>query len=204
MQITDDWDDRYRSSVTPWQDEESAPATRELVLQHVPPGQSILEIGCGRGIDSIWLAEQGYRVAACDLSATAVSQAEEKAREHGVAIDFYVADVLRDQGGLPRCQVVFDRGVFHTFTTDEGRALFAQTVANMLGTGGLWLSLAGVAPTAVEAEEAVQRREPRVTASQITRAIEPHFDVVSITRVSYGHASETDFPALACAFQRRS
>ena len=204
MQITHDWDDRYRNNNTAWEDEETAPATKQLVLQNVPPGQSILEIGCGRGVDSVWMAEQGYRVVACDVSATAVRQAETRARERGVHIDFSVADVLLDHANLPHCEVVFERGVLHTFTTDEGRALFAKTIADLLNPGELWLSLAGIAATRNETEEAAKRQEARISVSQIADVVEPYFDIVSMTRIRYGLAGgRTDFPALASVFQRR-
>lgn len=204
MQITHDWDDRYRKSTTAWEDEETAPATKQLVLQNVPLGQSILEIGCGRGVDSIWLAEQGYRVVACDVSAAAVRQAKAKAREGAVHSDFHVADVLRDHASLPHCEVVFERGVLHTFITDEGRALFARTIADLLKPGELWLILAGIAATRKDAEEAAKRYEPRISASQIAEAVEPYFDILSVVRVRYGFPGRrTDFPAFASVFRRR-
>lgn len=205
MQITHDWDKRYRNGTTAWDDEETAPATKQLVLQTVQPRQSILEIGCGRGVDSVWLAEQGYRVVALDVSARAIRQAEARAREHDVRIDFNVADILRDHASLPHCDAVFERGLFHTFITDDGRALFARTIADLLRPGELWLSLTGLAATRTETEEAAKRHEPRISVSQIADAVEQYFDIVSMTRVRYGFAGgRTDFPALASVLQRRS
>ena len=205
MQITHDWDERYRNGTTAWEDEETAPATQQLVLENVPRGKSVLEIGCGRGVDSVWLAKQGYRVIACDVSPTAVRQGKARARIHGVKVDFYVADILHDQAVLPHCDVVFERGVLHTFITDEGRSLFAKTIADLLNPGELWLSLAGIAATRKEADEASKRQEPRISASQIIDAVEPYFDIMSITRTDYGFAGgRTDFSAFASVLRRRS
>ncbi len=205
MQLTDEWDERYRTNTTAWEDDEVAPATKKLILPHVPPGLSILELGCGRGVDSIWLAEQGYQVVACDTAQTAIQQARARAERRGVTVDFRVADVLRQRGSLPRCQAVFERGVFHTFITDEGRALFAQVIAELLSPGHLWLSLSGIAVTPEEAAEAAERQEARVAASQIAHAVEPSFDIVSMTRTTYGFpGGPTDFPALASVFRRRA
>jgi methyl halide transferase len=205
MQLTDQWDEVYRTNTTAWEDDEVAPATMDLILSHVPPGLSILELGCGRGVDSVWLAEQGYEVVACDISPTAIGHAQERAERHGLTVDFRVADVLRDYSSLPRCKAVFERGVFHTFITDEGRVLFAQTIAELLDPGHLWLSLSGVAATPEDAAEAAERLEARVAASQIAHAVEPYFDVVSITRTTYGFpGGRTDFPAFASVFRRRA
>lgn len=55
----------------------------------VAPG-SALELGCGYGGDAIWLARQGWRVTAVDISANALERAVAHAEEAGVAarIDF--------------------------------------------------------------------------------------------------------------------
>jgi SAM-dependent methyltransferase len=204
MQLTDEWDERYRTNTTAWEDDETAPATKHLILAHVPPGLSILELGCGRGVDSTWLAEQGYAVVACDISSTAIQQARERAGRRGITVDFRVADVLRDYSSLPRCHAVFERGVLHTFIDEEGRALFAQVVARLLDPGRLWLSLSGAAAAPEEAAEAAARLEARVAASQIAHAVEPYFDILSMTRTIYGFPDgPTDFPAFASVFRRR-
>jgi hypothetical protein len=52
MQLTDDWDELYGHGRTAWDDDATSPATKDLVLQNVPAGASILEIGCGRRISS--------------------------------------------------------------------------------------------------------------------------------------------------------
>jgi cyclopropane fatty-acyl-phospholipid synthase-like methyltransferase len=205
MQLTDRWDELYQTNTTAWEDDEVAPATQHLIRAHLLPGHSVLEIGCGRGVDSVWLAEQGYQVVACDISPTAIRDAEERARRHGMKIDFRVADVLHEHTSLPRCHAVFERGVFHTFTTDAGRSRFAQVIAELLGPGQSWLSLAGLASTPEEAAEAAARLEARVSASQVARAVEPYFDVVSMTRTIYGFPrGRTDFPAVASVLRRRA
>lgn len=49
------------------------------------PGQRVLEIGCGTGEDAVWLAQRGVQVLASDASPAMLEQAQEKAREAGVA-----------------------------------------------------------------------------------------------------------------------
>jgi hypothetical protein len=149
-------------------------------------------------VDSVWLAEQGYRVCACDVSATAIRDAVGRAGRHAVTVDFRVADFLQQHHSLPRCDIVFDRGVFHTFMTDKGRAGFARVVAEYLQPEHLWLSISGAAATPGQAEEAARRLEPRLSASQLTAAVEPFFEIVSVTRTRYGFpGGVTDFPAFA-------
>ncbi|MEU0090820.1 class I SAM-dependent methyltransferase [Kribbella sp. NPDC006257] len=48
------------------------------------PAGSALDLGSGRGGDAIWLAEQGWRVTAVDISTAAVEQLLEHARAAGL------------------------------------------------------------------------------------------------------------------------
>ena len=64
------------------------------VVESLPPG-SALDLGCGEGGDSIWLARQGWRVTAVDVSATALARAAADAATAEVAdrIDFRQHDL---------------------------------------------------------------------------------------------------------------
>ncbi len=46
--------------------------------RHLQPGQSILELNCGSGIDAAYLAQQGYRVHATDISPGMLNRLETK------------------------------------------------------------------------------------------------------------------------------
>ena len=78
-QYTRDWDARFRLGDTPWEDQVVAPTSIELIREYAPVHSTVLEIGCGGGTTAIWLAEQGYRVVACDISPEAVRQARQRA-----------------------------------------------------------------------------------------------------------------------------
>lgn len=51
----------------------------DLVTQCVRPGGRILEVGCGTGVDAVWLAGHGYAVVATDPSAAMLEIARAKA-----------------------------------------------------------------------------------------------------------------------------
>lgn len=70
------------------------------VLVDVASGLSAgtaLDLGCGEGGDAVWLARQGWRVTAVDVSATALARATERAAAAGLAdrIDVQRHDITR-------------------------------------------------------------------------------------------------------------
>ncbi|RPJ53819.1 MAG: class I SAM-dependent methyltransferase, partial [Acidobacteria bacterium] len=61
------------------------PANMELrrsvwqsIAARVPPGRRVLELGCGTGEDTLFLAREGIRVLATDISAGMIDQARRK------------------------------------------------------------------------------------------------------------------------------
>jgi SAM-dependent methyltransferase len=53
------------------------------IASSLPPGDA-LDLGCGSGGDALWLARQGWRVTAVDISAVAVKRLAARARELGL------------------------------------------------------------------------------------------------------------------------
>ena len=78
----------------------------------------MLNIGCGTGMNAIWLAQRGFETVGMDIAPTAIERAREKAGRAGVAnVRFVCGDILET---LPvaRCSVdlVLDRGYFPVVT----------------------------------------------------------------------------------------
>lgn len=67
-------------------------ATLEEVLQaeYVPKSGKLLELGCGAGNITLWLAEKGYDVCGVDIAPTAIAWAQGKAKEHNIKAHFRV------------------------------------------------------------------------------------------------------------------
>jgi cyclopropane fatty-acyl-phospholipid synthase-like methyltransferase len=57
------------------------------------PGMSVLDVATGEGRNAVWLAQQGCRVSAVDISPKGVEKARRLAAEHGVEVAFELADV---------------------------------------------------------------------------------------------------------------
>ena len=78
------------------------PIEEVLSSGRFPLSGALLELGCGAGNFSVWLAQKGYTVSGIDISPTAISWAKERAAEQGVAVNFLLGNVLDLAGFVVR------------------------------------------------------------------------------------------------------
>ena len=195
-----DWNQRYTDGDVPWDTSHPDPSLLEVYAAHGLTGGRALDVGCGSGTNTRWLAEQGFAVLGIDLSPVAIDSARARLTGSEQACRFEVLDFLRaghELDGGP-FDFVFDRGCFHVFDEAEDRAAFAAHVASNLAPGGMWLSLSG----STEGPER-EHGPPRRTAIDMCAAIEPVLEIVEL-RTSWFHADLAS-PARAwnCLARRR-
>ncbi len=87
------YDEKYRAEEHYWGERPSSIA--RILFQKYPPQaeQKLLDIGCGEGRDSIFFAQNGYRVSAFDSSNEGIKKAIARACELNLSIDFFQADI---------------------------------------------------------------------------------------------------------------
>lgn len=103
----------------------------------------VLDVGCGTGELSLFLARHGHDVLGIDLSAIAIRQAKEKARWRRIAADFLVWDALdisRFGAANISFQTVVDSAMFHILG-DRERDRFIDGLGDVLASGGLYCVL---------------------------------------------------------------
>jgi ubiquinone/menaquinone biosynthesis C-methylase UbiE len=96
-------------------------------------GKTLLEIGCGIGVDSIQLAKAGFHVTAVDLTEAAIDVARRFADVRNVTIDFRTANAERLDFPDSCFDAVYSFGVLH-HTPDIERAV--DEVRRVLKPGG--------------------------------------------------------------------
>jgi 2-polyprenyl-3-methyl-5-hydroxy-6-metoxy-1,4-benzoquinol methylase len=85
------WDERYSGSDLVW----TAEANRFVAAEcSTLPTGSALDLACGEGRNSVWLAGRGWSVTGVDWSAVGLAKGEKLAAAVGVAVHWVHADVL--------------------------------------------------------------------------------------------------------------
>ena len=95
------------------------------VLPALPPGAKVLDLGCGEGRNSLFLAQKGFDVTAIDRSAAGINKLKTMAGRAGVALRPIVADIATidlDED----YDLVMAHGVLYYLTNDEWRELLLQ------------------------------------------------------------------------------
>jgi len=79
------------------------------------PGENILELNCGTGIDAQYLAEKAIHVVACDISERMIDIARQRAEDSrfGAQVEFRV--LATEELGSMKCDAPFD-GAFSNFS----------------------------------------------------------------------------------------
>ena len=141
----------------------------------------VIDIGCGTGDLSLWLAEQGRTVTGVDFLKKPLEAARQKAAARGLSVNFLQMDAVA-VGELPeRFDAVTDCGLFHTFD-DAGRTAYVGALARLLEPGSrVFLLCFADAEPGTHGPRRVSERELReafATGWQV-ETIEPaHFEVV--------------------------
>jgi 2-polyprenyl-3-methyl-5-hydroxy-6-metoxy-1,4-benzoquinol methylase len=89
----------------------------------------VLELGCGDGVNAVFMASRGCEVTAIDISATALRMAEDKRRAAGVEIAFLEGDVFATVPPTEEYDFIFDRAMLHhlqVFSFEDYKELVAD------------------------------------------------------------------------------
>nr|BFD87632.1 class I SAM-dependent methyltransferase [Streptomyces sp. Xyl84] len=159
------WDDVYAARPAATDPRPNARLTETVT--GLPPGDA-LDLGCGEGGDTLWLAGQGWRVTAADVSAVAVERLTGLARSRGLGDRVTAAQHdLRDS--FPRG--AYDLVSAHYLHTplDLDRAAVLRSAAHALRPGGRLLVVdhGSTAPWSWNQDPGLRHPDPREVAADI-------------------------------------
>lgn len=134
----------YEGGDPPWDTKITPP---ELIAEVegplARPSGRALDLGCGTGTNSLYLASHGWDVTGIDFITSAIEQAREKQRGAGTLagnVHFLVGDVTRlDALKLePSYTLLLDLGCLHSIE-ESARARYACGIAQLAVPGALFL-----------------------------------------------------------------
>jgi SAM-dependent methyltransferase len=111
----------------------------------LPAGVPVLDVGCGAGVEVVFLARRGWQAFGIDKDRSLVTKATEMARRHRASARFHLMDVMWGPESLPRdwpqrYGVVLDRFcVNNVVAGGVADADYYAAVASLLEPGGLFL-----------------------------------------------------------------
>jgi len=128
-----DWDHRYGDDHL-WSGNPNGTLVNEI--SGLAPGRA-LDVGAGEGGDALWLAEQGWRVTASDISQRALDRVDAEAERRGLRVERHHADA--------NALDAFERGAFDLVSaqyasiprTPDGRGV--RNLMDAVGPGGTLL-----------------------------------------------------------------
>jgi SAM-dependent methyltransferase len=126
------WNERYSQPGHLW----SARPNRFLVAEtsDLPPGRA-LDLACGEGQNSVWLAERGWKAVGVDFSDVAIAKARERAARDGIAAEFTVADLLEYEPEASAFDLVLL--LYFHLPPDDLRVVLARAAAALAPGGTL-------------------------------------------------------------------
>ena len=112
-----------------WSDVRIPKELRELITINKP--QNSLELGCGLGLFSSFMAEQGIKATGVDFSSVAIEKAKKRVDDVEYKPTFIVGDVTNLKMLSEQFDVSFDVGCFHCLN-EEGQKKYVEEVYRLL------------------------------------------------------------------------
>jgi methyl halide transferase len=190
-----DWDTAYREGTPPWDTGKPHAELARVLDEYRLRPQTVLEIGCGTGADSILLARRRFEVTAVDCSPIAIERARLRAEQQNAVLRFVQADIFEFARSAGKFDLVYDAGVYHALRR-VNLERFLDVLWRVTQPGSYYFCLAG-APR--EAEEG----PPQVSEDEIHNELGRLFEFVHLRPTLFDSPAQKEgYPAWSCLMRR--
>lgn len=141
------------------------------------PGMRVLDVACGEGRNSVWLAKLGCEVVGVDISPLALNKARKLAMDHAVPASFLESDIREWDWKPGEFDAVLT--IFIQFAAAEGRGALFEGVAHTLKPGGLLL-LQGFAPAQLNFRSGGPKELSYLYTSELLRNLVGGMEIVHL------------------------
>lgn len=131
------WDLDYESGdFRHWEPSPSSPELAALISAGlIAKKAKILDVGCGGGLDTIFMAQCGFSAVGVDLSKKALEIAKAREGKVHVKIDWLLGSVFNLPVKSQTIDFIMDRGLFHLIE-DVNRAKYSSELFRVLRPQG--------------------------------------------------------------------
>lgn len=165
----------------------------QLLIDAVNEGKikpcKTVDLGCGAGNYSVWLAQQGFEVTGIDISAEAIRHANKLATAASVSCRFEVRDLLGDLNDFHNnFDFALDWEVLHHIFPDN-RPQFIKNIYNILRPEGICFSLCFHEDDPAFGGAGKFRKTPLGTTlyfsseEELTQLLKPFFDIIELKAI---------------------
>jgi len=137
----EEWNEIYRKyplESLGWELGRPRPILVEFVEKGLIKKGKALDICCGAGTNTVYLAKKGFEVTGIDISPKAIEIAKKKAQQTNAKINLMVQSFVNLPFGNEEFDFVFDMGCFHHVEIED-RSKFVMGVHRILKKGGNYL-----------------------------------------------------------------
>lgn len=191
-----DWNMHYESGAPPWETGRPSNELARVIAEEKIRPCRVFELGCGSGINAVWLAQQGFDVTGVDFNELAIERARRRADEAGVAVHFVLADVLDLAQSYQPFPFFFDRGCYHA-VRETGSQAYVRTLQRVTTPGSIGLILTG------NAKEPHVPGPPVVSEEQFHAELEPAFEILRLREFRFDEVAVPGHLAWSCLVRRR-
>jgi SAM-dependent methyltransferase len=118
---------------------------KSIIQSNWPQHQTVLDVSCGIGTQTIGLSKNGYQVTASDLSVNEIERAKQEAQRHGQTnISFSVCDMraaFTHHGGHFDIVISCDNSIPHLLTDDDILSALKQMYSCLRPGGGCLITI---------------------------------------------------------------
>ncbi len=130
------YDEAGEADKLPWAHSEPTPFLPEVTQAREKPGRA-LDIGCGSGVDSVYLAELGWDVTSLDFMADAQKWTGDRAKKAGVNLHLVQQDVTT-WDNTDTFDLILDAGVLHNMKPVQ-KPEYRKRILKWLAPDGVYI-----------------------------------------------------------------
>ena len=164
----------YAEGDLPWDDVLPPPEVVETV-DSLTSGRA-LDLGCGYGRSTIYLAQRGWEVDGVDFVQVAIDEAVQRAEQAGISANFYQGDVTKLDFLQPAYQFAVDVGCSHALDEQQYRD-YAAHLGRLLAPGATYVQYARLTQSP---------EDSGISETLLRTVLGEYFD---LTKIEYGKFS---------------